>query len=148
GFDSADAATGKETQFYSMLGTRGIWHRGWKAAALSPAVPNAWGDFTRQQWELFDTESDPSECHDLADVHPDKLQDLIALWWTEVGKYQALPLESRDAVEILTTERPQLAKPRDRYIYFPDCAEVPESVAPNIRNRSYTIAAEVTVDSP
>ena len=34
--------TGKETQFYSMLGTRAIWHQGWKAAALSPAAPDAW----------------------------------------------------------------------------------------------------------
>ncbi len=72
----------------------------------------------------------------------------MALWWTEAGKYQALPLESRGAIEILMTERPQLAKPRNRYVYYPDCAEVPESVAPNIRNRSYTIAAELTIDTP
>ena len=109
-FDDADATTGKETQFYSMLGTRAIWHQGWKAAALSPAAPNAWASFAQQRWELFDTEHDPSECHDLADQHPDKLQELIALWWTEAGKYQALPLESRDAIEIFMTERPQLAE--------------------------------------
>ena len=135
--------TGKQTQFYSMLGTRAIWHEGWKAAAVSPAAPDAWGDFADQRWELFDTETDPSECHDLAEQHPEKLQELIALWWTEAGQYGALPLESRDVVEILAHRRPQLAKPRDRYVYYPGCAEVPESVAPNIRNRSYTIAVEV-----
>jgi arylsulfatase len=48
-------------------------------------------------------------------------------------------------VEILTTERPQLTKPRNQYVYYPGTAEVPESVAPNIRNRSYTIAVEVTI---
>jgi arylsulfatase len=131
-----------------MLGTRAIWHQGWKAAALTPAAPNAWGDFAEQRWELFDTKNDPTECHDLADEHPAKLRELVALWWAEAGKYQALPLESRDAVEILTTERPQLSKPRDRYIYYSGGAEIPESVAPNIRNRSYTIAAEVTIDTP
>src|SRR6202020_3350134 len=36
---------------------------------------------------------------------------------------------------------------RDQYVYYPGTAEVPESVAPNIRNRSYTIAVEVTLDS-
>ena len=80
--------------------------------------------------------------------HPDKLKELIALWWTQAGQYGALPLENRSVLEILTTERPQLAKNRNRYVYYPGCAEVPESVAPNIRNRSYTIAVEATIDSP
>ena len=30
-FDAADAPTAKETQYYEMLGNRGIWHDGWKA---------------------------------------------------------------------------------------------------------------------
>lgn len=140
------AATAKETQFYSMLGTRAIWHRGWKAATAVPAAPESWGDFHQQRWELFDTVNDPSECHDLAREHPVKLQELIALWWAEAGRYQALPLESRGALEILGAERPQLSAPRSRYVYFPGGAEIPESVAPNIRNRSYTIAAEVELE--
>jgi arylsulfatase len=61
---------------------------------------------------------------------------------------QALPLENRGVVEVLTTERPQIAKPRNRYVYYPGCAEVPESVAPNIRNRSYTIAVEADIATP
>ena len=147
-FADADAPTAKETQFYSMLGTRAIWHKGWKAATAVPAAPDSWGDFHQQRWELFDTISDLSECHDLSAQQPEKLQELIALWWAEAGRYQALPLESRGAVEILTTERPQLSKPRTRYVYYPGGAEVPESVAPNIRNRSYTIAAEVDIETP
>ena len=147
-FDDANAPTQKETQFYSMLGTRAIWHKGWKAATAVPAVPESWGDFHLQKWELFDTQADPSECVDLAEKHPEKLQELIALWWTEAGRLQALPLESRGAIEILGTERPQLSKPKSQYIYFPGGAEIPESVAPNIRNRSYTMAAEVEVGTP
>jgi arylsulfatase A-like enzyme len=147
-FADAEAKTAKATQFYSMLGTRAIWHEGWKASSITPAAPNAWGGFAAQRWELFDTLSDPTECHDLADQHPEKLQELIALWWAQAGTYGALPLESRDALGILTAERPMIAAPRSRYVYYPDCAEVPESVAPNIRNRSYTIAAEVTIDTP
>jgi arylsulfatase A-like enzyme len=145
--DDGAAPTRKETQFYSMLGTRAIWHRGWKAVTAVPAAPESWGDFHRQRWELFDTEADPSECHDLAEQDPEKLQELIALWWVEAGARQALPLESRNAVEILGEERPQLSKPRTRYVYHPGGAEIPESVAPNIRNRSYTIAAEVEIDT-
>jgi arylsulfatase len=130
-----------------MLGTRSIWHKGWKAVAVAPAAPSGWRNFGTQRWELFDTENDPSECHDLAAQQPEKLQELISLWWAEAGRYGALPLETRDAIEIISTERPQLSKPRDRYTYYPGGSEIPESVAPNIRNRSYTIAVEATVDT-
>jgi arylsulfatase A-like enzyme len=147
-FEDADAPNRKETQFYSMLGTRAIWHKGWKAATAVPAAPESWGDFHLQTWELFDTQADPSECTDLSEKHPEKLQELIALWWTEAGRLQALPLESRNAIEILGTDRPQLTKPKSQFIYFPGGAEIPESVAPNIRNRSYTIAAEVEIGTP
>ena len=145
--NDAGATTDKQTQFYSMGGTRAIWHQGWKAAALSPAAPDMWARYATQRWELFNTEEDPSECHDLAAQEPEKLQELIDLWWAQAGQYGALPLENRGALEILTTERPQLTKPRNRYLYYPGTAEVPESVAPNIRNRSYTIAVEATIDS-
>jgi len=146
-FDDEAADTGKTTQFYSMGGTAAIWHEGWKAASLTPSAPDMWADYTGQTWELFYTTTDPTECHDLAEQHPDKLRELVNLWWVEAGKYNALPLENRGVVEILGTERPQIAKQRSRYLYYPGTAEVPESVAPNIRNRSYTVAVEVDVES-
>ena len=86
----------------------------------------------------------PRECHDLAGASSRRsCRSSSQLWWAQAGQYGALPLENRDALEILTTDRPQLTKPRNRYVYYPGCAEVPESVAPNIRNRSYTVAVEV-----
>lgn len=146
-FDDPAARTGKQTQFYSMGGTRAIWHDGWKAAALSPAAPDCWAGYPTQEWELFNTDLDPTECHDIADEHPDKLRELIDLWWVQAGMYNALPLENRGVVEILTTERPQISKPRNRYVYYPGCAEVPESVAPDTRNRSFTVAVEADIET-
>jgi arylsulfatase len=145
--NDANATTDKQTRFYSMGGTRAIWHQGWKAAAISPAAPDMWANYAAQRWELFNTDEDPSECHDLAEQEPERLQELIQLWWAQAGQYNALPLENRNVVEILTTDRPQLTKPRNRYVYYPGTAEVPESVAPNIRSRSYTIGVEVTIDT-
>ncbi|MGE5211410.1 MAG: arylsulfatase, partial [Acidobacteriota bacterium] len=141
-------ADGRKTQFYSMLGTRGIYHDGWKAASVTPAMPDAWAEFATQRWELFNVVDDPSECHDLAAENPDKLAELVALWWSEAGRYNALPLESRKAVDILTTPRPQVSEPRDEYTYYPGCEEVPESIAVNVRNRSYGIIADVTIETP
>jgi len=147
-FDEADAPTQKETAFFTMLGSRAIWHKGWKAVTAVPAAPGGWPDHMRDRWELYDTTEDPTEMHDLAEEHPDKLQELIALWFYQAGRYNGLPIESRTAVEILTTPRPEIGKPRDRYLYYPDCAEVPEAAAVNIRNRSYSIAAEVDIQTP
>ena len=64
--------------------------------------------------------TDPSECHDLAEQHPDKLQELIALWWAEAGKYQALPLESRGARRDPRRPSGRSSPSRaTRYIYYP-----------------------------
>lgn len=69
------------------------------------------------------------------------------MWYHEAGKYKGFQLEDRRPVEVLTTPRPQLAPQRDRYVYGPNTAEVPEGTAANVRDRSYKIAAEVTVDT-
>ena len=142
-------AKGKQTQFYSMLGTRGIYHDGWKAASVTPAAPGRLGRLRQPALGAVQRRGRPERVpRPRRASSPEKLQELVALWWAEAGKYGALPLESRDAIGILLAPRPQLSKPRDRYVYYPDCAEVPESVTPNIRNRSYAIAVEVTIDTP
>ncbi|WP_433193856.1 arylsulfatase [Nocardia sp. CA-107356] len=146
-FDAANIPTAKRTQFYSMLGTRGIWHDGWKAVTTHPAI-SGWGHFPEDTWELYHCQEDRSELRDLAAEEPVRLAELVGLWFHEAGANQALPLDDRAAVEIVTTPRPQLAPPRNRYVYRPGGAEVPESVAVNIRNRSYSIGALVDLPEP
>jgi arylsulfatase len=146
-FDAASIPTAKKSQFYSMLGTRGIWQDGWKAVTTHPAL-SGWSHFEQDTWELYHTQVDRSEMHDLAADQPDKLAEMIGLWFYEAGVNHAFPLDDRGPVEILTTPRPQLAPPRDRYIYRPSGAEVPESVAVNLRNRSYSIGAVVDIPAP
>jgi arylsulfatase len=146
-FAGNDVPTPKETGFFSMLGSRAIWHKGWKAVSVHPTIAG-WGNFDKDRWELYDTTVDPTECHDLAAEHPDKVRELVNLWFHEAGKYNGLPLIDRTAVEVLSDPtRPQVAPPRDRYVYFPGAAEVPETAAVNVRNRSYTIAVNVNVES-
>ena len=141
-FDAPAAPSERHTQFYSMLGTRAIYHDGWKAVTTHPAI-GGWGHFEEDTWELYHSEKDRSELHDVAAENPAKLTELIGLWYYEAGVNQAFPLDDRTALEIFLSPRPQLAPPRDRYIYRPGGAEVPESVAVNIRNRSYSIGAQV-----
>ena len=56
-----------------------------------------------------------------------------------------LPLDDRTATEILTIERPQSEPPRNRYVYYPGTAPIPEGVAVNVRGRSYKIIADVDI---
>ena len=79
---------------------------------------------------------------------PGEGRELQNLWYAEAGANGAFPLDDRSPLEILLTPRPVLSPPRNRYVYFPDTAEVPESQAVNVRNRSYAIGALVDIPAP
>ncbi len=146
-FDDAAAPGARHTQFYSMLGSRGIWHDGWKAITTHPTIAG-WSHFNEDTWELYHTEVDRSELHDLAAEQPAKLQEMINLWYAEAGANEGFPLDDRSALEIFISPRPQLSPPRARYVYFPEHAEVPEAQAVVVRGRSFVIGALVDIPGP
>jgi arylsulfatase A-like enzyme len=141
------AAPGKETQFFSMLGQRAVYHRGWLANTLHPPI-SGWGNFDDDEWELYHLADDRSQMRNVASEHPDRVEELTSLWFDLAGKLNGMPLDDRSPPEIMTTPKPQPGVPRDRYVYYPETADVPESVAVNIRGRSYTVAAAVTIETP
>ena len=143
-FDDAAAEGARTTQFYSMLGSRGIWHEGWKAVTTHPTIAG-WSHFNDDEWELYHVDVDRSEMHDLAKEDWAKLRELQSLWFAEAGRNGAFPLDDRSPLEIILTPRPVLAPPRDRYTYFPGTADVPEQQAVNVRNRSFAIGALVDI---
>jgi arylsulfatase len=124
-----------------------IWHEGWKAITTHPTI-SGWSHFETDTWELYHTDVDRSEIHDLAAEMPDKLQEMVNLWYAEAGRNDGFPLDDRSPLEILTTPRPQLAGPRSRYVYYPDTAEIPEAQSVNVRNRSFSIGALVDIPAP
>ena len=145
-FDAVpDGATEKHVQYYAMLGTRGIWKDGWKAAAIHAPLTGH-GRFDEDRWELYHVDVDRSESHDLAAEQPEKLKELIDTWFEEADRNHVLPLDDRSAREQLTIERPQSEPPRDRYVYYPDTTAVAEGVAVNLRGRSYKIIADVVLE--
>ncbi len=145
--DDASSLSPRKTQFYAMLGSRSIWHEGWKAVTTHPAIAG-WGHFNDDEWELYHTDVDRNETRNLAGEHPDKVRELVNLWFSEAGANQAFPLDDRSALEILATPRPQLTAPRDRYVYRPGTAAVSEWQAVNTRGRSYVIGALVDIPAP
>jgi arylsulfatase A-like enzyme len=146
-FGDPSAPSTRPTQFYSMLGSRAIWHDGWKAVTTHPTI-SGWSHFNDDTWELYHTDVDRSELHDLAGEHPERVREMVNLWFAEAGANGAFPLDDRTALEVLRTPRPRLTSPRDRYTYYPDAADVPETQAVNIHNRSYSIGALVDIPAP
>jgi arylsulfatase len=142
-----ETPTGKDTQFYTMLGTRGIWHQGWFANTVHAASPAGWGNFDKDRWELFHIASDRSQCHDLAAEHPEKLEELKALWFAEADKYNGLPLADLNIFETFGRWRPYLAVDRKTFTYYPGTAEVGVGAGVELRGQSFSVLAELTVDS-
>ena len=146
--EDSTADTGKDTQYYTMLGTRGIWHKGWFANTVHAASPSGWSNFDKDRWELFNIENDRSQCHDLAAEHPDKLAELQALWFAEAEKYNGLPLADLNVFEMLGRTRPSVSGDRTSYTYYPNTASVSVGACVNITGRSFSVLVETTIDSP
>ncbi|MSO78818.1 MAG: arylsulfatase [Acidimicrobiia bacterium] len=142
------AAPTRTTQYFEMLGSRAIHHDGWKAVVFKPLGamyqpeddPNL--PFDDDVWELFHVAEDFSECHDLAAEHPEKLKELIDLWWTEAEKYKVLPLDNRPAVAMMNPPPTGIAA-RSRYVYRPGGSRVPEELAVDVKGRSHSITATI-----
>ena len=143
----SSADTGKTTQFYSMLGTRGIWHDGWFANTVHAASPAGWGHFDADRWELFNIAADRSQCHDLAAENPEKVAELIALWFAEAEKFNGLPLGDLNVFETFTRFRPTLSAGLDTFTYYPGTAPVGLGAMVEPRGRSFSVLAEVTVEA-
>jgi arylsulfatase A-like enzyme len=149
-FDDEKAKTAKKTQFFGLLGSRAIWKDGWKANTVHPAT-GGWDDFDHDKWELYNVAEDRSEMHNLADKNPEKLQEMINLWFYEAAKYNGLPIDDRAPAEMVGgTGRPSLVDhSASRYVYYSNTAMVPEGDMPSIRGRSYEFLVEANFgDSP
>lgn len=130
-----------------MLGTRGLWTDGWKVVAeRGPMIGK--GNFENDTWQLFHTDVDRSEAHDLAAQYPDKVRELVDLWYAEAGKYNVLPLDDRTAAELSQSMPVAPIPPAGIFTYYPGTLEVPEFSAANTYGRSYKILAEVQLTDP
>jgi arylsulfatase len=152
-FDDAKAPSKHTTQYFEMFGNRAIYHDGWVAATTPGVAP--WDSSAEVQgrlpavldykWELYKLSEDFSEANDLASKEPAKLKELQDLFWTEAEKYGVLPIENSRIDRFDVSNRPSLTAGRDEFTYFPGLVRIPEGAAPNLKNRSYQIKAEVVI---
>jgi len=146
---NANASSKRDTQYFEMVGNRGIYHDGWMASTTPPAAPwllatGAMPPVNDYKWELYNIAEDYSQYNDLAAKMPDKVKEMQALFLSEAAKYQVLPLDNSGFVRLLTP-RPSAVAGRTMFTYVGENPGIPVGNAPSVLNRDYTITAEVTI---
>jgi arylsulfatase len=95
-------------------------------------------------WELYNTNEDPTQFNDLATKMPAKLQEMQALFLSEAKKHNVLPLDNSTLAR-WNTPRPSMTAGRTEFSYSGVLTGVPSSAAPHILNRPYAITAEIEI---
>ena len=150
-FDDPDAPDRHTTQYFEMVGNRGIYAGGWTAVTRhgTPWLMVDGGDrpFEDDVWELYDTTTDWSQAHDLAARDQERLAELQELFVIEAGRHQVFPLDDR----VTERENPLVAGRRDLHhgrtsvTFGPQVGRLSEEATPNVKNRSHTITVDVDV---
>jgi arylsulfatase len=112
-------------------------------AKVAPGTPSANPDDF--QWELYHVAEDFSQFKDLAAENPAKLKELQELFDREARKYNVYPLDASFAERADVSLRPSLTRGRDSFTYHPGTVRVPEGAAPDLKNKSFTVTAEVEI---
>jgi arylsulfatase len=150
-FDDAKAASTRQSQYFEMLGNRAMYDNGWIASTTPKrlpwqpkAVPGA-DDPLTFNWELYHVSEDFSQADDVAKQNPDKLRELQDLFWAQAALYNVLPLDARFAERADPAIRPSLTRGRSVFTYYPGMLRIPEGSTPDVKNKSYTITADVEI---
>ena len=149
-FNDAKAPDRHETQYFEMFGNRGIYHKGWTAVTRHKTPWLLVGEktpaFDDDVWELYDTEKDWSQAHDLSKKMPEKLHELQRFFVMEATKYNVFPLND-DIAKMMdpdTAGRPVLIKGKTQ-ILFAGMGRLLENCMINIKNKSHAVTAEIVV---
>ncbi|MED5221091.1 MAG: arylsulfatase [Actinomycetota bacterium] len=143
--EDSEAPAVNTLQYFENSGSRaliaereGEW---WKAVTKH----NPGDDFDSEPWELYDLTADPSECTNLADTEPQKLAELVDLWWREAESHGVLPLDDR-TIELFAARQSDHSPHRldRRYAYRPPMSPIAAGSSPGLGGRAVDITAHVT----
>ena len=149
-FDSAEAPGRKHTQYFEIMGSRGIYHDGWMASTFGPRTPwvaampdLANWDPMQDEWELFDTRTDYSLVHNVAADHAAKLAELEAMWLREAEANKVLPIGGALFTGLHPNEMKRTSN--TEWTLFDGMIRIPEAEAPNVRNGNLRMEIDAEV---
>lgn len=151
-FDDPDAEGRLRTQYFEIMGSRAIYHKGWMASAFGPRAPWIPGnppgilEWTpdQDQWELYHLDEDWSQARDLADEMPDKLAELKEVFAIEAAKNSVYPIGGGLWVPVFHPEL-RISTPYREWNFTQDVIRMPEFCAPALGNRANVVTLEVDV---
>ncbi len=152
-FNDANAKGARNTQYFELVGNRAIYHDGWVACTTPFRAPwQTIGGVSKYpsrdfKWELYNVADDYSEADNLADKNPDKLKELQNLFYAEAKKNNVLPLDASFAERVDPSIRPSITSGRTSFDYYEGAFRIPEGSAPNFKNQSWTITADVNTSA-
>ncbi len=154
-FDNPQAPSTRQTQYFEMFGNRAVYHDGWVACTTPKLAP--WEDVSMvpgaaevdvisgYTWELYHVADDFSQAVDLAEKEPGKLHEMQLLFYAEAARYNVLPLDDSKVARFDVRIRPSLTSGRTEFTYSEGLTRIPEGAAPDIKNRSFRITADVVL---
>ncbi|WP_338748689.1 arylsulfatase [Janibacter alittae] len=149
-FRGPDDAERHDLQYFEMFANRGIYHKGWSAVTKHRTpwvmVGGELPAFDDDVWELYDGTEDYSQARNLAAERPDLLAKLQRLWLIEAVKYNVLPMDDRtsERLEPESAGRPTLVNGTSQ-LFFPGMGRLSENSVVSIKNKSFSVTAEVSV---
>ncbi|HWW01939.1 MAG TPA: arylsulfatase [Candidatus Acidoferrum sp.] len=148
-FDNPQAESKHKTQYFEILGNRGIYHEGWFAGTIHRAP---WEQLPRRKlqediWELYDTTMDFSLAKDLASANPAKLKEMQGLFMKEAIKYRVLPIDDRtlERFNAALAGRPDLMGGRTSLTLSAGMVGLSENAFINVKNRSLSVTADLQI---
>lgn len=148
-FDDPKAKERHTTQYFEIFGNRAIYHEGWLARTLhrAPWQTLEQAPLDADTWDLYDVSNDFSLTTNLAAKHPEKLEELQALFMEEAKKYHVLPIDDRviERVNPALAGRPDLMDGRTSLTLFDGMDGMLENTFINVKNQSKTITADVVI---
>jgi arylsulfatase len=149
-FNDSNAKPVRTRQYFEVFSNRAIYDNGWIAAAQHTfpwRQDYAPGNWDNDKWELYNIDNDFSESNDLAASNPKKLAEMKALFDEEAKKNNVYPLDDRGTGRIYEAKpSPGGSDPtRKHFTYYAGAVRLAENAAPNAKNRSHTITADITI---
>ncbi len=149
-FDDADAKGKKTTQYFEVMGSRGVYKNGWFTGTFGPRIPwdptasklKGW-DPNKDVWELYDINEDFSQAKNLAKENPEKLQEMKNVFLVEAAQNKVFPIGGSLYAIAYHPEEVKASTLKEWNLYE-GMTRIPESQAPKFNSGFSTYA---TIDA-
>ena len=147
-FADAKAPENKQIQYFDNNGSDGIYSNGWYACTFGPLSPwlnaqpglDKW-DSSKAVWELYDLTKDFSQMHDLAQEHPQKVEEMKKLFLEQAEENKVFPIGAGIWLRIHPEDR--IKSPFTSWTFDDTTTRMPEFTAPALGNHNNTVTIDL-----